>query len=220
MLADSQIDDAENRPSSTLSQFLASMVVDYEKWHDGIGYDLSLIDKMTPNERNAATKVLLGRNPPTWRDLEALKFINTDEAKRAITAALKHPSMEVRVAAARFAENSDEECEAVLTSVLEQADLYNGLTQALDQIERFHPPRIVEALFRCALMREGEVAVHCAAMLFFVYGKATSAFDWNHRPFYLRFHTSNRSERISVFKELCQKIGVDSTKYLQDKDTR
>ena len=212
--------DAKDGPSSALSRFLASMVVDYEKWHDGIGYDLSLIDKMTRDELQNATKVLLGRQPPTWRDLEALKHINTDETLQALNAALRHPSMEVRVAAARYAESSDDEREAALASVLEQADIYGGLTQALEQIERFHPPRIISALLRCALTREGEVAVHCAAMLFFIHGKASSSFDWDHRPFFLRFHTANMSERTIVFKELCKEIGADPMQYLQDEDTR
>ncbi len=194
------------------------MTIDYEKWHDGTGYDLSAIDGMTAEERAYATKILLGRQPPTWRDLEALNYIDTPEARQAVKAALKHPSMEVRVVAARYVENVDAGKEAALVDALEHADIYGGLTQALDQIEQFHPPAVIDALLRCALVREGEVSVHFAAMLFFIFGKSSSSFDWDHRPFFLRFHTENKAERIAVFKELCQIIGVDPQKYLQTPD--
>ena len=68
------------------------------------------------------------------------------------------------------------------------------------------------------MAREGEVAVHFATMLFFLFGKANSSFDWDHRPFFLRFHTDSKKEWAAVFKELCQTIGVDPEKYLQLKD--
>jgi diadenosine tetraphosphatase ApaH/serine/threonine PP2A family protein phosphatase len=98
---------------------------------------------------------------------------------------------------------------------LQNADLYSGLSKTLDQIEDFHPPEVVEALFRGALQREGEVSVHFAAMLMFVHGKAKEPFDWEQRPFFLRFHTENRAERAAAFQELCEKIGVDASAYLR-----
>ncbi len=214
MLPDPQTGKGD-KLASALDQFLSSMMMDYEKWHDGIGYDLSAIDRMTPDERESVTKLLLGRQPPTWRDLEALSYINSPEARQAVSAALKHPLTEIRVAAALYAENADDDREAVLIDALEHAGVYGGLTQALDQIEQFHPPAIIDALLRCSLAREGEVAVHFAAMLFFLFGKAKSSFDWDHRPFFLRFHTEDKAERTTVFKELCQAIGVNPDRYLQ-----
>jgi hypothetical protein len=189
------------------------MQIDFEKWHDGIGYDLSAIDMMSPEERKIAIRTLLDRQPPTWRDLEALNYFNTDETRRALNLALKNPEIEVRVAAARYATNADNEREYALTDALKHVDLYGGLTQALDQIEQFHPPGIVDALIHGTLNRDGEVAVHFAAMLFFLHGKASSSFDWSHRQFFLRFNTSSRLERLAVFKELCEIIGVNPNRY-------
>lgn len=111
-LSDSQrASDDNNRYSSdgvTLKQFLDSREIDYEKWHDGIGYDISAIDKLTPEERESVVKLLISKQPPTWRDLEALSHINTPAARQAVKAALKHPSIEVRIAASRYAENGDD----------------------------------------------------------------------------------------------------------------
>jgi len=34
-----------------LDFFEGGMVIDYEKWRDGVGYDLSFIEQMSPAER-------------------------------------------------------------------------------------------------------------------------------------------------------------------------
>ena len=90
-----------------------------------------------------------------------------------------------------------------------------GLSEALDEVEEVHPPSVVEALLRGALERDGEVAVHFAAMLMFLHGKAGEPVDWAQRPFFLRFHTTDRAEREAVFRELCETIGVDASRYLE-----
>jgi len=200
---------AENS-GAAVKQFLDSMVIDYEKWHDGIGYDLSAIDQMTPAEIESITKLLVSTQPPTWRELEALNHINTSAAQEAIRAALKHPSREVRVAAARYSDDP----ESALIDALEHSDIYGGLSQTLDQIQNFHPPAIIDALLHGVIKRDGEAAVHFAAMLFYLHGKADSAFDWNHRPFFLKFHTTDLDERKALFVDLCKTIGVDADKYL------
>ncbi|HEY4328691.1 MAG TPA: hypothetical protein VGN88_03060, partial [Phycisphaerae bacterium] len=92
---------------------------------------------------------------------------------------------------------------------------YDGLTEALDEAETFHPPAVMDALFKAALTRDGEAAVHFAALLFFLHGKAKEAFDWDHRPFFLRFNEPDLQLRKAAFKELCQTVGVDSAKYMR-----
>lgn len=103
---------------------------------------------------------------------------------------------------------------ASLVAALESAEIYGGLTQTLLEVEAHHPPEVIEALLRGALDREGDVACHFAARLFFLHGKASSAFDMKHRPFFLRFNTTDRPAREAVFCELCAKIGVDPAKFL------
>jgi len=54
--------------------------------------------------------------------------------------------------------------------------------------------------------RGGDIAVHYAAMLMFIHGKAKSAFDWDLRPFFLRFNTEAPHERALACLELCARI--------------
>jgi len=49
------------------------MEMNYEKWHDGIGYDLDALEKMTPEELKSVETMLKGRSD--WRDVEALAEI-------------------------------------------------------------------------------------------------------------------------------------------------
>jgi hypothetical protein len=191
------------------------MGLNYEKWHDGIGYDLCALDEMTSADRDKVVDMLTNFNPSNaWRNFEALDHINTPEALTAINSALLHPSLEVRIFASRFVKGADDDRESILIDALENSEIYGGLSQALDQIGTFHPDGIIDALLRGLLKRDSE-AVNFAGMLFFIFGKANTPFDWNLRPFFLKFNTDNRVEREKAFIDLCNTIDVDSKKYLK-----
>jgi hypothetical protein len=57
--------------------------------------------------------------------------------------------------------------------------------------------------------------VHAAARLAFIYGKAKEPFDWDLRPLYLRFNTTDRAEREAAFRDLCRLCDVDPEPYLK-----
>jgi hypothetical protein len=202
---------------SVLQRFLASMVMNFDMWHDGTGYDLPLLDSMSQEERDQAEDAVIRHSPRDWRDIEALARIDSPRARRQIEAALMSTDNHVRREAIRHAGDKAQpnERERLLVRSLEKDVIYGGLTQAIDEASTFHPPTVVDALFRGALNRDGEIAVHFAALLMFIHGKATEPFDWDHRPFFLRFHTTDRAEREIVFRELCQTVGVDPAKYLR-----
>jgi hypothetical protein len=204
--------------SSLVARFRSSMVIDYEKWHDGIGYDLTLIKAATPDERAEIEKILLARDASDWRDVEALAALNSPAAHKALKAALNSSKPEITVAVLDHAPDLVPEATRIRTLVaaLKNADFYGGLSGALSQVETFHPPAVVEELFRGALSRDGGVAVHFAAMLMFIHGKAESAFDWSQRPFFLRFNATHRDEREAVFLELCEKIGAPAEPFAKD----
>ena len=204
-------------PDSAVERFRQSMVIDYEKWHDGIGYDLDIIKKATPEELADIEDLLVNRPVSDWRDVEALAAINSPKARDLLMKALRRGDHQVRMAVADYAPElvPDDERTASLIAALKSGEIYGGLTQALDQIESFHPPAVVDALFRGVLKREGNIAVHFAAMLTFLHGKASSAFDWDQRPFFLKFDTDDPAERRRLFQELCERIGLDPKKTLQ-----
>ena len=210
----------EPASNSAIDRFRRSMAIDYGKWHDGIGYDIDIIRNATPKELAEIEQFLVDRPVRDWRDVEALAAIDTPRARNVLLKTLRHPDHRIRTSVADYAPHlvSDGERTAALVSALEEADLYEGLSQALDQVESFHPPRVVDALFRGLLKRDGGTAVHFAAMLMFIHGKADTAFDWNQRPFFLQFHTEDAAERRHHFRELCEKIAVDPDEMLRRYD--
>lgn len=195
---------------SLLRRFESSMVMDFDKWHDGTGYDLDALRAMSPAEKQSAEAMVLRNGERDWRDIEALACLDTPAARTALQRAMNSPNPEVRNAVTRHAPGliPDSVRTTSLVQGLESANFFGGLTQTLDQVAGYHPPLIVEALMRGVVNRSGDVAVHFAAMLCYIYGKASEPFDMEQRPFFLQFNTENRGERETMFRELCEKIGV------------
>jgi len=207
---------------SALDRFQSSMVMDYEKWHDGIGYDLAALAEATPSERDAIERLLLDRGTRDWRDVEALALLDTPAARAALREALSSGDAEIRLAVTRHAPALIGEAQraASLVQALKSAGPFAGLTQVLDEAEQFHPPEVVEALLQGTLEREGDVAVHLAALLLFLHGKADEPFDMEHRPFFLRFNTDDRAKREAAFRELCGRVGADAQTILEREEAR
>jgi hypothetical protein len=208
----------DNSSSLTLLQrFKASMKIGFEEWHDGIGYDIEALRRASQGERDAIEQILINHSPRDWRDIEALAEIKTKFARGAIKKAMKDPNPVVRIAVTRFAPDlvTDNEQPQSLLDALKNTEPFGGLAQVLDEVARYHPEEVKEALVKGSLNRKGEVAVHFAAMLFYLLGEAKEPFNWEKRPFFLRFDTEDRKERIKVFRELCQKIKIDPEKYLR-----
>jgi hypothetical protein len=202
-----------------LQRFEASMKIGFEEWHDGIGYDIEALRMASQAELDAIEQILINHSPRDWRDIEALAKINTKCARQTIKKAIKDPNPVVRVAVTRFAPDliTENERTKSITDALQNTEAFWGLSQVLYEIERYHPEEVKEALIKGLLNREGEVAVHFAAMLFYLFGKAKEPFDWEKRPFFLRFNTKDRKERVKVFRELCQKLKINPDRYLRQK---
>ncbi|UCE96698.1 MAG: HEAT repeat domain-containing protein [Candidatus Bathyarchaeota archaeon] len=200
-----------------LKRFEASMAIGFEEWHDGIGYDIEALRTASQAERDAIEQILINHSPRDWRDIEALAEINTKCARETIKEAMKDPNPVVRVAVTRYAPDlvTDNERTQSLTDALQDIEPFWGLSQVLAEVEIYHPEEVKEALIKGLLNREGEVAVHFAAMLFYLFGKAKEPFDWGKRPFFLRFNTEDSKERVKVFRELCQKLKINPEKYMR-----
>ena len=206
--------------TSPLQRFEESMQINYEKWHDGIGYDLESLKLASQTERRTIEKILINHSPRDWRDIEALTQIDSVSAREVIKSAMKDSDPDVRIAVTRFAPNlvTNIQRSQSLIDALQTAVIFGGLSQTLDDIEDYHPREIKEALIKGLLSREGEVAVLFAGMLFYIYGKAEEPFDMKQRPFFLRFNTENKAERLEAFIELCQKLNIKPEKYLRQKE--
>lgn len=65
-----------------------------------------------------------------------------------------------------------------------------------------------QALLR-ASGQKSEIAMHCAALLCFLCGKAKEVFDWDLRPLFLRLAPENEeSDRKAAFSEVCLLVGM------------
>jgi len=98
-------DSIQSSSVSPLRRFEESMEIDYEKWHDGIGYDIDAIRLASPTERKAIEQMLILHTPRDWRDIEALAEIDTISARETMKNAMKDPNPDVRIAVTRFAPN-------------------------------------------------------------------------------------------------------------------
>ena len=194
-----------------LDRFVRSLFIDYEKWHDGVGFDLDALREVTPTERVVAESRLDATHD--WRDVEALAVLaelGSASAERSLRDALKSGSNEIRLAIMKHAPHlvDDAVRTEMLVNALEVATPFDAFTDTLEQVERFHPPPVVDALWRGIDTRQGDVAVHYAAMLAFIYRKADSAFDWSMRPLFLKFNTTSSAERRAATAELRSRLDV------------
>ncbi len=72
-----------------------------------------------------------------------------------------------------------------------------------------HPSAGVrKALLKLALDDGETMRVHAAALSLYLAGKASVAFDWEHRPFFLRFGEEDRKSHKEAHHELLQRVGT------------
>ena len=144
----SKLNSVQSSSNSPLKHFEESMKIDYEKWHDGVGYDLEALKEASPEQRETIEQILIRHIPRDWRDIEALAQIDTIRARETIKNALKDPNTDVQIAVTRFAPHiiTDSERSQVLIMAIRKAEIFGGLPQALDEIEGYHPEEIKEAL--------------------------------------------------------------------------
>jgi len=85
-------------PSEAYQLFMDSMVMDFDKWHDGTGYDLQALEKLGVEERASIEKLLIGnlKQVGDWRDVNALVALGSDSAHKAVNKARFHNNTKVR----------------------------------------------------------------------------------------------------------------------------
>ncbi|MDD2761149.1 MAG: hypothetical protein PHH11_12750 [Methylomonas sp.] len=195
---------ASPKPTA-LQRFLDSMVIDYEHWHDGIGYDMAALTEMSAEEREQLEILLLSRGVNDWRDIQALASLNTERSLAALRQALKSDALPATLAlnAAELAEHGRT---AAIAAELETAQWFEGLGPALDLAAENPAPAVVEALWRGLETRGGDVAVHFAALLAYLHRLASEPFDIEQRPFFLTFNTDDPLERRAAIAELRARI--------------
>jgi HEAT repeat protein len=189
-----------------IDRFRESMVMNYERWHDGLGYDIELLDEMSETERKSIEALLIA-NVSNWRDLEALDRLGTPESLDAIAKARESSNTELRLAAQQYGvkPTAEERESAILDGLADDGTL----SKALDEAAENPTPKIIAALLKMARDRDGVAGYHAASTLYYVHGKMDSPYDMTHRPFFLRFSEPPSPDRRLAFEELCRQLKID-----------
>jgi len=199
-------------PSDAFEKFRRSMAIGYMEWHDGIGYDLGALAELTGEELSEVEDMLVARRAPDWRDFAALDQIGSERALEKLRSALQNKSVELRIeAAGRLAARgllTNDALERIIVDALAKTTLLDGMTRTLELAAAHPSPLVREKLLYCALHGRDDIRVHAVALVHFLFGCSSSAFDMEFRPFYLRFGSRNRGERRAAYEELCAMIGV------------
>lgn len=190
-------------------RFLASMVLDFDRWHDGIGYDLAALDELDASERTMVETTLLARSCADWRDAEALAALGTPRAMAALRECARTRRDEVALRAARLLGEGGEDVldEDTLIEHVRAADV-GTLGELFDEIERTPTARVKRALLDLARSGPDVVRCHAAAELWFLVGRASERFDWDQRPFFLRFEEPEGPDRDAAWRELAGAAGI------------
>lgn len=204
--------------SLLFDRFCESMTMDHEKWHDGVGYDLALLDGATPEDRQSIENHLLTRGVRDWRDVEALHCLGSPAARKVVLAAYQAGDSGTRAMIMNYASDwfeESERTEAIVAALLDKS-ASDELTGVMLEVEEHHPPRVIDALLEGVRTRDGVVAGEFAMMLLFLHGLAESPWDMGPRPFILRFQDEARDP---LYRELCQRIGVNPDRLFQSSKT-
>lgn len=190
---------------SALARFEHSLFIGYEQWHDGVGYDIEALRALTNEQRRGIEARLTP--PDGWRDVEALAVIATlgsESARTELRRVATAGTSETRLAVLRYAPQlvDDAARTTALVEALDSATAFDSFTTTLEQVAAFHPKPVIDALWRGLETRQGEVAMHYAGMLAFVYDKTDSPFDWAQRPLFLEFKTEDASARRAAVRKL------------------
>ena len=198
--------------SDAYQRFLDSTIMNYEKWHDGEGYDLAVLGELTEAERHKALDLMIGRTIE-WREIEVLERLDSARGWEAIRHTYEHAGeADTRLAAAVALERAgklDRPIDEVIAqAIIELRTIEGGLTRALLLAEE-HPTDLVkQALLRASEIRS-ETAMHCAALLCFLCGKAKEPFDWDLRPLFLRLVPGNNdADRRAACAEIRALVGM------------
>lgn len=191
-----------------LQKFLDSMAIGYEQWHDGIGYDLEALRAMPGPDRQRAEDAVISRGGDDWRDMEALAELKTDRAIQTLKKFLLREAIGSRLSAAVYLRELGEPID--LGPLLEEAlrtsaGDFSLFSRAMDLVGEHKPGEVLPTLLDIVRSGDGVRAVNAAAMLFYLRGQAPEPFDWDQRPFFLRFAEPGE-ERRAAFRELCGKL--------------
>jgi hypothetical protein len=180
-------------PSENFEKFKKSMVIGYDEWHDGVGYDLDAFDAMRPDEREKVVAELRakGKGDLDWRDMEVLGRENSSESFDRLRDELIGGSVERRAQALDEINSTGRMTASVfdhkLAELLDDVTDEDGVTQTLLLVGEEPGPKTTAALER-GMRERPDVALHFASQMLDLAGLSDdmAAFDPKFRPTLLK----------------------------------
>jgi hypothetical protein len=198
--------------SKACQLFLDSMLMNFERWHDGIGYDLEALAQLDPLERSSMEKLLIQHltDRGDWRDVQALAALNTPAAREAVDKARFHKKPKVRHYALRIMISTldAQKIPSVLKAELEEQVIQAVMQGAYEMAESMPTRRVKQALLDSVLVVDRQIRVSAAAFLLYICGQTSEPFDWDQRPFFLRFGKESGEELRLAWEELRRRAGL------------
>ncbi len=170
-----------------LRRFRASMILNFDVWHDGIPYDLDALMALPEAERSAIGCELAAKGELDWRDVQALERIGTPEALARIAAAAGAQADHGGASALRAAASDGwpREREDRFIALLEAARPMETSFDTLFDVAEAHPtPRVRAKLLELATGGAPETRYAFGAFLLYLHGQAEDWYglDTEHRP--------------------------------------
>lgn len=211
--------NTESAHSPAYARYIASKAIDYERWHDGEGYDLDAFAAMTPAERDSEAAAIIANGEPDWRDLEVLGAHGTRACIEHLRGLLLHPSIETRAHALGVLIDHDHTPGSVadvqlahIIDAIEDGD-DDAVTPTLLLAQEHAGPISKLALLRGAKDKPS-LALHFASALLDLAGISDdlAAFDPALRPLLLRLLPDNAADdRMAALDEVCRLMNIDHT---------
>lgn len=197
---------------SRVERFCEGLRMDFERWHDGVGCDLTLLEGALPDELAAMEAAVRRHSPRDARDVEALAAFaaaGSGSAAEALRAAFEDGDVRVRTAVLWHAPEAvpGDDRLRFLSDALATARIGDGLGPVLDLLREGIPPGLLPVLWREVERRDGLEAFHLAALLLVSHGHEDPELDPVWRPLLLRFNTPDPGERRSAVDELRGRVG-------------
>lgn len=200
--------------AEAVKRFRDSMVMDFDMWHDGEGFDLSAIDDMTVQERKDLA-ALLRSGQKTWRELEALAALDLEDVATIIedtsrTDASADNRMTAAAALHERGRMSRDDFEAKVCDEIRKLDKPgDGSVRILLEAQSLASVKVKQALLWSSWNRT-EMSMLCAALVLYLCGKAEDPLAWSHREWLFDLQPNNSYfTRKKAFDKVCGLIGME-----------
>lgn len=199
--------------AEAVRKFEESMIMDFDMWHDGEGYDLSAIDDMTAEERKQVARTLRARDQ-TWRETEALAALDLTDvddvvAETARTSTSSNNRMTAASALHERGKMDKAEFETLLCNEIRRlTGKGDGAIRILLEAEAMPTEKVKQALLWSS-WNSTDDSMSCAARLLYLCGKAEDQLAWSHRAWLFDLKPNNSHfTRKKAFDKLCELCGM------------